>query len=288
MWQTIESKAIGIEQFRRGDTLARTIEDVSSEAANAAEMKAAATGNELIFTQVQLASELKKLEGIHNIFVRGQHQLERRITDLEKAPARLDRLVAGYERDIEVRNKNTASEPFFAVDGKIYGKKDRKELLYEVARIMKKVNDKIAKSLSVGEYRGFSISVEPGTILGSRQFTLDCGSGQHSPSVLCYKPGDDFNINGFIQRVDNYMDKFEARIQDALDTKKRKAAELQTAYKSRGQVFPQMELLEALKSDNREVMAELQRMRKEPAYKSAWVPKSMRPNDISSQKQQIR
>jgi hypothetical protein len=32
--------------------------------------------------------------------------------------------------------------------------------------------------------------------------------------------------------------------------------------------------LEALKSDNREVMVELQKMRKDPAYKSAWVPKS--------------
>ena len=74
--------------------------------------------------------------------------------------------------------------------------------------------------------------------------------------------------------TDNYLDKLEARIQEALDTKTKKATELQSAYKNRGQVFPQMELLEALKSDNREVMAELQRMRKEPAYKSAWEPKS--------------
>ncbi len=41
MWQTIEFKAAGIEQFRRGDLLTRTIEDVAGEAANAAEMKAA-------------------------------------------------------------------------------------------------------------------------------------------------------------------------------------------------------------------------------------------------------
>ena len=59
MWQTIEFKAAGIEQFRKGDSLQRVIEDVASEAANAAEMKAAATGNPLIFQQVQIAADLK-------------------------------------------------------------------------------------------------------------------------------------------------------------------------------------------------------------------------------------
>ncbi len=54
MWQTIEYKAGAIEQFRRGEGIARVIEDVTDEAANAAEMKAAATGNPLILLQVQL------------------------------------------------------------------------------------------------------------------------------------------------------------------------------------------------------------------------------------------
>lgn len=60
MWQTIEYKARAIEQFRKGDGLSRVIEDVAGEAANAAEMKAAATGNPLIFLQVQLSADLKR------------------------------------------------------------------------------------------------------------------------------------------------------------------------------------------------------------------------------------
>lgn len=44
MWQTIEYKSAAIEQFRKGDLLQRVIDDVASEAANAAEMKAAASG----------------------------------------------------------------------------------------------------------------------------------------------------------------------------------------------------------------------------------------------------
>ena len=61
MWQCIEYKSAAIEQFRKGDLLQRVIDDVSSEAANAAEMKAAASGNPLILMQVQLASDLRKL-----------------------------------------------------------------------------------------------------------------------------------------------------------------------------------------------------------------------------------
>lgn len=55
-------KAAAIEQFRKGDLLQRVIDDVQSEAANAAEMKAAASGNPLMLMQVQLAADLRKLK----------------------------------------------------------------------------------------------------------------------------------------------------------------------------------------------------------------------------------
>ena len=60
--------------------------NLAGEAANAAEMKAAATGNELIFLQVKLASELKKMEAFYANFQRSRHQLERRVATLEKYP----------------------------------------------------------------------------------------------------------------------------------------------------------------------------------------------------------
>lgn len=44
----------------------RVIDVVQSEAANAAEMKAAASGNPLILIQVQLAADLRKLEALYS------------------------------------------------------------------------------------------------------------------------------------------------------------------------------------------------------------------------------
>lgn len=58
-WQVIETKSRSIEQFRSADKNIREFEDISMGSADAAEMKAEATGNPLILLQIQLAKELK-------------------------------------------------------------------------------------------------------------------------------------------------------------------------------------------------------------------------------------
>ena len=61
MWQLIEHKARGIEGFRKADRSTRTIEDVSGEASNAADMKAAASGDPRIQRELELRNERAKL-----------------------------------------------------------------------------------------------------------------------------------------------------------------------------------------------------------------------------------
>ena len=284
MWQTVESKANGIEQFRKGDNLARVIEDVASEAANAAEMKAAATGNELIFLQVQLASELKKLEGIYATFQRSQHQLEKRIVTLEKFPEQAAKDIEHWKQEIELRDKNTTKEPYFAVDGKLYGEKNRKELLYEVARAMKKVVARPDQPQKIGKYRGFNIHVES---VGGKdkgcQFVLEGQAGFYTPMTLSYQANSEFSIQGFLQRLDNYMNKFENNIKEVERDRERKAAELINARQSQGQPFPQADLLNTLRQDNREVIRELQLMQNDPSYKSGWKPSSQKSPQIARQ-----
>ena len=89
MWQCIEYKSAAIEQFRKGDLLQRVIDDVASEAANAAEMKAAASGNPLILMQVQLAADLRKLEALYSQHQRSQHRMRDRLKYLASTETRL-------------------------------------------------------------------------------------------------------------------------------------------------------------------------------------------------------
>ena len=107
MWQTIEYKAAAIEQFRKGDLLQRNIDDVQSEAANAAEMKAAASGNPLILMQVQLASDLRKLEALYSQHQRAQHRLRDRLKWLGGIDERLAKAEEQYATAIEHRDKHT-------------------------------------------------------------------------------------------------------------------------------------------------------------------------------------
>ena len=108
MWQTIEYKAAAIEQFRKGDLLQRVIDDVQSEAANAAEMKAAASGNPLILTQVKLASDLRKLEAMYSQHQRSQHRMKDRLRNLTSASARLNKAATEYADNLKIRDTHTS------------------------------------------------------------------------------------------------------------------------------------------------------------------------------------
>jgi N12 class adenine-specific DNA methylase len=288
MWQCIQVKAESIEQFMRGDQLGRVVDDIAGEAANAAEMKAAATGNELIFTQVQLAAELKKMEGIYATFVRGRHSLESRIANLEGAPARAGKAIANWQAEIAHRDQNSEPGPdrenYFAVNGKIYGEKHRQALANEVGKAMK-MAVATGQGQKVGLYRGYQVGVEYSLKSNSCQFVLKGPDRPHIPVNLVYHGKDDLNINGFLQRIDNFLGRFESFIGDEKNRAQRQAEELATAKQSQGQEFPQKKLLEALRRDNREVMAELRLMQKNPRYKSNWEPLSrkMREGKVTAQ-----
>lgn len=275
MWQTIENKAAGIEQFRKGDNLARTIEDIAGEAANAAEMKAAATGNELVFYQVQLAADLKKMEAVYSAHLRSRHQIEKNISWLEKAPERAEAETAKWKSEIELRDGNTLKDNAFcfAVNGGIYGEKNRKE----VAAILGKTVNAALKTREpqmIGKYRGFEVGVKPSGLGDKLCFALR-GAGQpHYPGNLEYSADGEFSFNGFIKRLDNFLDRFEEQVKGVETRLEKSLKELETAKQNRGRPFPQAELLEALRSDNREVIRELQISQKDPGYKSNWKPKS--------------
>lgn len=275
MWQTIQGKAEGIEQFRKGDLDSRVIDDIASEAANAAEMKAAATGNEMIFTQVKLAAELKKMEAIYASFQRSQHQLEKRIEHLEAAPARTQKEIEGWQAEIALRDGKTTQEPCFAADGRVYGPQQKEKLLETINKKLKIAVDS-NEVTPVGVYRGFKVSVCQ-TLTGECQFILKGEASAYHPSNLRYGRGDKLDVGGFYQRLDNFMAKFEKSIQEAQDLAAKQAQELANARKDFGQPFPQMGKLAMLRRDNRDVMRELQLMRKDGTYKSQWKPPSLEP-----------
>ncbi|HHV7525066.1 TPA: DEAD/DEAH box helicase family protein [Burkholderia orbicola] len=291
MWQTIEYKAAGIEQFRKGDSLQRVIEDVASEAANAAEMKAAATGNPLIFMQVQLSADLKKVEALFSNYKRNQHSLESRVGWLGDADKRADRAIARWNREIELRDAATTEQFRFETKSRVYGEKDRETLLGEVMYAMKKAVERRAvgildrpTEMPVGRYRGFEIKV-----YASRdeiQFTLT-GSDTYEPENLSYRAEEKFSITGFVHRLDNFVARFEDWRQEAEETREKERREHAKAVAEQGKPFPQQARLDALRQDVRDVMTELKLMQADDNYVSQWQPQS-RTTDGNAGQQQDR
>ncbi len=294
MWQTIEYKAAAIEQFRKGDVLQRTIDDVQSEAANAAEMKAAASGNPLILMQVQLASDLRKLEALYSQHQRSQHRMRDRLKWLSSAQARLSKAEADYKGNIQLRDKNTHTytdkgktrirlEWFTTTnDGQvIFLTEKHSEEIKDLLRTgVNEIMRDMRKNPTIGNYRGFAISlrraVASNTTEGFRLVLKGTGPQEYQPDNCIYSYDEKFSLSGMFQRLDNFLanglddafKRFKFTIQNELK-------ELETVQSALGQDFPQKAELDLVRENHSAVMRELQRMQDDSGYVSEWKPRRL-------------
>jgi|GEM_PF-260992 len=155
MYQTIEQKATFIGQVRKGASGGREINDIGGEAANAAEMKAAASGNPLILEEVELRKAIRTLDNRKREFTREQFRLQDRIRSMSEERAALVDEKPKAERDAE--NAPVALEAGgMTVDGEFY-KKQGDAGGAMIDRLLEMVNSG-ARSIEVGQYGPFRIS----------------------------------------------------------------------------------------------------------------------------------
>jgi len=287
MWQTIEYKAAAIEQFRKGDLLQRVIDDVQSEAANAADMKAAASGNPLILMQVKLASDLRKLEALHSQHQRSQHRLRDRLKWLGAAEERLAKAQAEYTANCGLRDGNTRTftekgkeriRLEWLKDGKVLTEKNSEQIQNILRDGVKEVTRESKKMPSLGKYRGFDVfmlrtSQAPGGD-GFRLVLKGLGDQEYRPDNLVYGFDEKFSLSGMFQRLDNFLEKgLEQAFQTYQTNVRQEMAEMDTVKAALGQEFPQQNELALVRENHAAVMRELKRMQDEPGYASEWAPK---------------
>ncbi|MGK9200482.1 PLxRFG domain-containing protein [Sinorhizobium meliloti] len=166
-WQTIEAKAKFIEQIRKGDLKKRDIEDIGGEAANAAEMKAAASGNPLILEEMETRRKLQQLERQSSEHDREQHRIKGRIRSLNEEAQSLRNRLPEVEADAQ-RAQAVEGKPFSAtVKGEAFDK--HKEFGAAVIAAIRKDLIERAGETEIGEYAGFKISIEH---MHSRQYDI--------------------------------------------------------------------------------------------------------------------
>lgn len=287
MWQTIEYKSVAIEQFRKGDLLQRVIDDVASEAANAAEMKAAASGNPLILMQVQLAGELRKLEALYSQHQKGQHRLRDRLKWLNSTEKRLAKAESTYAENIRLRDTHTHTvtekgkqkiRVELLYDGNILTGKDSKKIQDILVGGIKEVTRKSSAKVPFGNYRGFDMTIVRASGFGSDGFRIilqGADNQQFQPDNLRYGFDDQLSLSGLFQRVDNFLAKgLDESIDRQRENARQELAERETVKAALGKEFPQREELALARENHGAVIRELQRMQDDTNYVSTWTPKT--------------
>lgn len=288
MWQTIEYKAAAIEQFRKGDLLQRVIDDVQSEAANAADMKAAASGNPLILMQVKLASDLRKLEALHSQHQRSQHRLRDRLKWLGAAEGRLAKAQADYAANCSLRDGNTRTVTEkgkerirleWFKDGKLLTEKHSEQIQNILRDGVKDITRESRAKPILGKYRGFEVTMlrtsqAPGGD-GFRLALKGMRDQEFQPENLVYGFDEKFSLSGMFQRLDNFLEKgIEQVFQTYQANVRQEMAEMDTVKAALGQEFPQKDELDLVRENHAAVMRELKRMQDETDYVSKWEPEA--------------
>lgn len=289
MWQTIEYESAAIEQFRKGDLLQRIIDDVASEAANAAEMKAAASGNPLILMQVQLAADLRKLEALYSQHQRSQHRMRDRLKYLASTETRLAKEETLYAENIRRRDSYTRTvmekrkEKILVeltADGKTFTAKDSEKTKDRLLEGVKEVTRDSNAKFPFGSYRGFEISVERAAtrMSGKDGFQLSLrGTGEREfrPGNLFYDFEEKFSLAGLFQRMDNFLARgLDEAVETQRENARQEKAELETVKAALGKEFPQQEELALARENHSAVIRELQRMQDDSSYVSTGTPKT--------------
>ncbi|MFZ4764836.1 MAG: hypothetical protein ACOYMN_07750 [Roseimicrobium sp.] len=251
--------------MRGSDRSTRTLEDISGEASNASDMKAATSGNPLIQKEIMLRNDVTRLSTLQKGWQRNRYELQNKASFLERAQERYQGVENFYNRLIKQRDDNTPDEfAFELVGGKVLTKKEGiAEKLTEAAKESKEAK---GRQVSVGAYRGFRIStIFQETHHGSSYLNIHVAplnNPTQDAEAFCYTKNDSINDVGFIQRLDNYLSGFELRIAAAKQQADAETSSLSEALKELAKPFSKEEELTKATTEHAAVRAQLMQSRK--------------------------
>ncbi len=209
LWQTIENKQKFISQIMTSKSPVRSCEDVDETALSYAEIKALCAGNPLIKEKMDLDIEVARLRLLKANHQSQRFQMEDRLlkyfpVEVEKCRAQ----VGGFEADLETRNNHPLpSEGFVGMEvlGRAFS--DKEEAGKAILEAVKTVVD--MKSVRIGHYRGFEMSLELSAF--GREYILTLRGRMAHFTTLGSDP------RGNIQRIDNTLGSMESRLKTVQD-----------------------------------------------------------------------
>ena len=255
-YQLLESKQKFISQVMTSKSPVRSAEDVDETALSYAEIKALASGNPKIMEKMQLDADVAKLKLMKADHLSQRYGLEDAlIKHFPKAIAEQEERIRGITADIEtalnftVPNENGFSP--MVIMGKTFTEKA--DAGKEILAICERITNPEARPL--GEYRGFQTDIGFDTA-GKEFFITLRGSLYHKVPL-----GKD--ANGIITRLDNAIEKFEARRQGLVAGLDELHKQVENSKAEVAKPFPDEAVLEEKSRRLAELNAELDMDRRE-------------------------
>ncbi|MEN6540836.1 MAG: LPD38 domain-containing protein [Mizugakiibacter sp.] len=253
MWQIIEHKAAGVEQLRKASDDLLEIDDVGGEAANAADMKAAASGNPLILEEIKLRNEVKSLEAQQYGHLQAKVSLQDRAALYRRAPERMRTQLAEILPFKDAAEANPV-KPFAYTTPSGKTVDDPKGATTPVSEaFVLAAKGHSGDRVKAGQYRGMGIEFY--RVLGAVAVNLT-KDGQ-SLWVASYEMEDKFSPSGLFTRLDNAVSRLDERERDIRAEADRRLAEIPKLEAEVDKPFAKEAELKAARQKHRETVQKL-------------------------------
>ena len=157
LWDIIDRKSNFINQIMNGENVGRDVEDTGEVTLSAAEVKALASGSPLILEQVQLESDIKKLENLYMAHTSSVIEARKRLQDAKQAKADAETRAENARKDIKHRTEASTDESFSITVGKQTLKDKKAAGKALMAKAMAEATDDTYTK--IGTFAGFDILV---------------------------------------------------------------------------------------------------------------------------------
>lgn len=208
LWDILERKQNFINQVMNGESVGRETEDTGEVTLSAAEVKALASGSPLIMEQVQLDTDIKKLESLRRAHNSAIFQAKQRMESDKGEIAKLEAYIAAGQADLAARTDTYTEGKFSITVGKqkLTDKKDAGAMLMAAATA-KATEDGYT---TIAKFAGFDLRVIKthegikGLISGNQSYSFNTYPGNTTymmNHIIAKVEGLDDTVNGWQQRL---------------------------------------------------------------------------------------
>jgi N12 class adenine-specific DNA methylase len=248
-WQILEHKSRIIEQLRNYDGTTSEIEDVDGEAASAADMKAAASGDPMILEETRLRTEVRRMENLQSAHADALSTARRsarawRDFAENRGPAAI-REYEELQRIAEAHPVVDSLAPMTINGSKVADKEAVPRMMQTaIARVITGLSD------TTITYRGLTFRLEgEGDYVVLRDPKLN--------TMESYRKSDTISPSGMVQRMSNYVGRLASHIADTKGEIEKAKHTVEGMEEAAKKPFAQADDLAKAREDHRKVQRQL-------------------------------